>query len=139
MRKACLIFALFAIFTSSAYEINSYQKFTSSIRAGDHFTILFEHEKCTGYFVPSSMLIIPASDKQQERVVTSHLHFTDHFGFPAYEYIKYTFSADNNVLVHVKVYDPVHFKEIGPPYDVECSLGTNIKILLRDPIPNNCK
>ena len=116
----CFIFLLSVITNAFAISVHSYQELASAMQAGNRFVILANLQECTGkpylpigYFVPSKMMLVPASDLGSERIVTSDLHFTDHTGHPTYEYIKYTFNSDNSVIIHTVIYDPLTFKAIN--------------------------
>jgi hypothetical protein len=135
MVKLGFLGLLLAAVNISAAPIRSYQELTSALRQGDRFVIVLDLEKCsgksgmpTGYFAPSAMMLVPATEKNLERVATSHLHFTDHTGTPAYEYTKYTFNSDNTVQVRTVFYDPATFKPVGTPHTFNCSLGNGVEI-----------
>lgn len=138
MKKICLLSLVLTLTTFLnifAAPIRSYQELTSAMRAGHRLVILLDLQQCTeksgmpmGYFTPSSMMLIPATKVASERVVTSHLHFTDHSGSPTYEYVKYTFNADNSVMVRTVIYDPQSFKPIGASHTINCTFGKGIEI-----------
>ena len=118
-----------------AATIHSYEELTEAMRKGDRFVFLLDLAECTGktgmptgYYTPSAMMLIPATAKAPERVVTSHLQFTDHSGAPAYEYVKYTFHADDTVVVRTAFYDPQSFKPMGEPHMIKCSVGNGLVI-----------
>ncbi len=113
--------------------IHSYQKLRSAICKGKQFVILLDLQQCTGkpgmpmgYFAPTSMMLIPATEGSPERVMTSHLHFSDHTGNPTYEYVKYTFYSDSSAVVQTTFYDPKSFLPLGPPHTFNCSMGKSI-------------
>jgi hypothetical protein len=122
-----------AFLSGCGSSTDSYQKLTSGIRTGKQFVILLDLQQCTGksgmplgYFVPSAMMLIPAKEGNPERVMTSHLHFSDHSGNPTYEYVKYTFYSDNSVVVQTTFYDPKSFLPLGPPHTFTCSIGKGV-------------
>ncbi|MBS0652517.1 MAG: hypothetical protein JSR39_03210 [Verrucomicrobia bacterium] len=126
----------FAAFSKiSAEPIRSYQELTEAVRSGDRFVILLDLPQCTGnanmpmgYFAPNSMMLMPATATAPERVVTSLLHFSDHTGKPAYEYVKFTIHSDGSAIVRTTFYDPQTFTPIGPGHIVQCSIGHGIEI-----------
>jgi hypothetical protein len=89
MKKICLaslVIGLATIANVFANPLHSYQELAAEMRAGNRFVILLDLQQCTGksglptgYFSPSSMMLIPATETTLERVVTSHLQFTDLF------------------------------------------------------------
>lgn len=118
-----------------ASPIPTYQELKSSIYEGKHFVILVDHEQCTGrsgkamgYFIPKAMMLIPATDTQPEYVTTSDLHFTDIFGKPSYEYVKYTFYSDDSATIRSVFYDPQDFKPLGSERKIHCSLDKGVEI-----------
>jgi|SRR5271165_3125043 hypothetical protein len=132
--KKILLFSLIAtaVFGSS---IDSYQALTSAMQEGKQFTILLDLEKCSGkpgmpmgYFTPGAMMLVRATEKAPERIVTSHLHFTNQSGSPAYEYVKYTFNADNTVTIQTTFYEPQSFKAIGAGHTFNCSMGQGVEV-----------
>jgi hypothetical protein len=138
MKKTCLLaLAIMATVFLDAFAapIHSYQELTSAMRSGDRFVILLDLQKCTGksgmptgYFTPAAMMLVPATEKTPERVVTSLLHFTDYSGSPTYEYVKYTLNSDNSVAIRTIFYDPQNFKPIGEAHIINCSLGKGMEI-----------
>jgi hypothetical protein len=138
MKKICLL--SLAILTAAcinacAATIHSYEELTEAMRKGDRFVFLLDLAQCTGkagmptgYYTPSTMMLVPATEKAPERVVTSHLQFTDHSGTPAYEYVKYTFHADNTVMVRTAFYDPQSFKPMGEPHMIKCTVDNGLVI-----------
>ncbi len=137
MKKIFLLsLAMVAAFLNVfAGPIQTYQDLTSAIRAGNRFVILLDLQECTGkcgmpvgYWTPTVMMLIPASDATSERVATSFLHFSDHLGYPIYEYVKYTFHSDNAVTIRTTYYDPQNFKPIGATHTINCLMGKGIEI-----------
>jgi hypothetical protein len=138
MKKICLLgLTIMAAMCSNAFAapIHSYQELTSAMREGNRFVILLDLQQCTGkpgmptgYFTPTAMMLVPATEKTPERVVTSLLHFTDHSGSPVYEYVKYTLNSDNTVAVRTTFYDPQNFKPIGEARTLQCSLGKGVEV-----------
>jgi hypothetical protein len=129
---AIMATAFLNVFGSS---INSYQKLRSEICKGKQFVILLDLQQCTGkpgmpmgYFIPSAMMLIPPTETTLERVTTSHLHFSDHTGNPAYEYVKYTFYSDSSVVVQTTFYDPNSFLPLAPPHTFTASIGKGVYI-----------
>lgn len=138
MKRICLlslVIMLTPCLNVFAAQIGSYQELMTAMDAGNHFVIILDLKQCTGkpnmptgYFTPNSMMLIPATEATAERVVTSHLHFTDRSGNPAYEYIKYTFNSDNSVVIRTTTYDPQSFTPIGISHTFNCSVGNGIEI-----------
>lgn len=138
MNKRISLLCLFMLTTFSgifAAPINNYQELTYAMLAGNHFVIVLDLKQCTdnsempiGYFIPSTMLLMPASEKNAESLVTSHLQFTDHMGAPIYEYLKFRFYTDNRVEIRVARYDPQNFTLLSTPKTFYCSFGNGIKI-----------
>ncbi|MCE5293006.1 MAG: VirK family protein [Chlamydiales bacterium] len=131
----CMCLLLFAASNVDAAAIESYQKLVSTLEAGSQFVIELDLSVCTGqpgmptgYFAPSSLMHMPASDTAKDRIVTSDLHFTDQSGAPAYEYIKYTIRDDDSVTVSITTYNPQTFKTIGQTHNINCTLGGGIHI-----------
>jgi hypothetical protein len=118
-----------------ASTLTSYQQLTEAMKEVKNLVILLDLQQCTGkpgmstgYFTPTSMMIIPEKESAQERVVTSHLHFTNQSGSPTYEYVKYTFNADNTVLVETTFYDPETFKLRGTTHIFNCLIRKGITV-----------
>jgi len=118
-----------------ASSIDSYQNLTSAMREGKQFTILLDLEKCSGkpgmpmgYFTPSAMMLVRTTETAPERVVTSHLHFSNNSGKPRYEYVKCTFNTDNTVTIQTTFYEPQSFNTIGTGHTFNCSMGQGIEV-----------
>lgn len=127
MKKLVALFLVLTAFLEGA-QVCSYQELVSAMRAGKRFTILVDHNKGMGYFAPSNMVLVPASETVLERVATSHLHFSDYPGFPLYEYVKYTFYSDNSATLQMSTYNAQNFNPIGDPRTLNFSIGTGIQI-----------
>lgn len=119
-----------------AGSVQSYQELSDAMRAGDKFTIVLNlHEvtcnfsMSTGYFTPSKMMLVGAIDAQDEKIITSDMHFTDRAGFPAYEYVKYTFKPDNTLTVRAAIYNPQTFEQIGSEHVINSTIGNGVKIV----------
>lgn len=137
MRKIWLLsLVIMAAFLDvSAAPIRSFPELKSAIRAGNRFVMLLDLQQCTGktgmpmgYLTPNAMMLIPATESTPERVVTSHLHFTDHSGNPTYEYVKFTLNSDGTVMIRTTFYDPQNFKPIGTPHTINCLMGKGLEI-----------
>lgn len=138
MKRLCLLSLMMMLAAFSnifAAEIGSYQELTSAMQAGNHFVIILDLKQCTGksnmptgYFMPDSMLLMPATEATPESLTTSHLQFTDHLGTPTYEYLKFRFNSDNSVVIRIAIYDPQNFKLISTPKIFNCSFGNGIEI-----------
>lgn len=131
----CTCLLLLAVSNVEAAAIGSYQKLVSALESGGQFVVELDLSVCTGqpgmptgYFTPSSLMHMPASETAKDRIVTSDLHFTDQSGAPAYEYIKYTFRDDDSVTVTITTYNPQTFKAIGQTHTINCTLGGGIQI-----------
>lgn len=131
---ASLIFVLALCSKCKGAPVESYEELTSAMRSGNQVMIEVDLAACmqnkampVGYFTPNALMIVPGA---KEKVVASDLHFTDHSGRPAYEYVKYTFNADESVLIEVSVYDPVTFKQLSKPYTISSSLGQGVNVHL---------
>ncbi len=118
-----------------AAPIHSYQELTSAMREGNRFVFLLDLQECTGnpsmpigYLIPTTMMLLPATQTASERVATSFLQFTDHSGNPTYEYVKFTLNSDDSVVVRTTFYDPKSFQPIGPVHTVNCSMGKGLEI-----------
>jgi len=129
------IFHLSTVVSAYAVPLQSYQELASAVRSGERFAIVLNLQECTGdpsmpigYFIPSKMMLIPASALSSERIVTSDLHFTDYTGNAIYEYTKYTFNPDNSVVIRTSIYDPVTFMSIGTAHVIDCTLGKGVSI-----------
>lgn len=124
------LFSLFMMLTAvlSAAPIQSYQDLVSAMRAGKRFTIIVDHKQGLGYFTPTGMVLIPASENSLERVATSNMHFSDYPGIPIYEYVKYTFYSDNSAVIQISAYNAPNFTLISEPHVLNCTLGEGIKI-----------
>ncbi|HEY5236620.1 MAG TPA: VirK family protein [Rhabdochlamydiaceae bacterium] len=130
---AIMATAFLNVFGSS---INSYQKLRSGICKGKQFVILLDLQQCTtgkpgmpmGYFAPSAMMLIPPKEGSPERVMTSHLHFSEYGGNPTYEYVRYTFYSDDSVVVQSTFYDPKSFLQLVPPHTFTTSIGKGVFI-----------
>lgn len=136
MKKICLsglTVVATAFFNLFASPIPTYQELKSALLEGKHFVILVDHQQCIGqsgmgYFIPKAMMLIPASETHLEYVTTSDLHFTDSFGKPSYEYVKYTFNCDDTVTIRTIFYDPQDFKPMGSERKITCSLDKGVEI-----------
>jgi hypothetical protein len=124
---------------AAAAPIHSYKELVSAMCAGNQFVVVADFQRCTekkempiGYFIPSSMMLVPANDTTPERVLTSDLHFSKHSSGPIYEYVKYTFNSDDSVLIQTTFYDPKNFNPIGTMHTIKCTLGEGIEIFSRD-------
>lgn len=133
MKKLCLL-SLFMMLTAflGAAPIQSYQELVSAMRAGKRFTILVDHKQGLGYYTPSGMVLVPASENSLERIATSHLHFSDYPGFPIYEYVKYTFYSDNSAVLQMSTYNAQNFNPTAEPRVLNFTLGEGIKILTEE-------
>ncbi len=116
-----------------AGEVGSYEELADAMRTGERFTFVVNLQEMTcnfsmpiGYFVPSKMMLIGAVDHQDEKIVTSDLHFTDCSGIPTYEYVKYTFAPDNTLHIRLVVYSTT-FVPLAE-HDINCSIGNGVKI-----------
>jgi hypothetical protein len=142
MKRICLLSLVImatAFLDVFAAPIQSYEGLTSAMRAGNRFVILLDLQQCSGnsdmpmgYLTPTMMLLMPASDTNLERVMTSFLHFTDHLGYPIYEYVTCTFNSDDTVVVRMTFYDPQNFKPMGAIQPIDCSIGKGIEIYSGD-------
>lgn len=126
-----LIVALIPIRAVFGEPIHSFEELKSALCAGKQFVFIGDFKECTGdagmpvgYFTPASMMLVG------ERIITSHLHFTDYLGYPAYEYVKYTFTSDNSVCVQTTIYDARNFIVQGIPHTVSCTIGSGFTINL---------
>lgn len=138
MRKSFFVIGMFLIlpFASLIAEtIESYEELVSAMKAGRHFVIILDLVQATGkpsmptgYFQPKSMMLMPATETTEERLMTSYLHFSDLQGKPRYEYIKFTFAPDQNVVVHYTIYNAQDFSQIGTTQHFDCSLGNGIEV-----------
>ncbi len=135
--KKIFLFGLVAMATTFlevyAAPIQSYRELTSAIQEGKRFVFLLDLQECTGnprmpigYFTPTEMMLMPASETLPERVVTSFMHFTEQAGNPIYEYVKFTLSSDGSVAIRTTFYDPQNFKSIGTPHTLNCMMGEGI-------------
>ena len=130
---AIMIAAFLNVF---GYSINSYNGLKHAIWDGQQIVILLDIQKITktsgshlGYFIPSSMMIVPGTGSIPRHVVTSQLHFTDRSGVPTYEYVKYTFYENNSVKVEITFYDAKTFTPLESPHTLHCSFGQGIKVM----------
>lgn len=137
MKKICMLSFIFLLSSVNLFagSIQSYQELADAMRAGDRFTIVLNLHEATcnfsmpiGYFAPSKMMLVGAVDHNDEKIITSDMHFTDRAGFPAYEYIKYTFKPDNTLTVHAAIYNPVTFESIGSDHVINSTIGNGVKI-----------
>lgn len=145
MKKICLLsFVVMATAFSDVFAaaLHSYQELTSAMCAGSRFVLLLDLQQCTerpdmptGYLTPTAMMLMPETETNSRRVVTSFLHFTDRLGYPAYEYIKFTFHSDNTVTVGTRFYDPQNFKSVGIAHTINCLMGKGIEIFSSDDAP----
>ncbi len=125
---------LLTVVRAFASPLNSYQELAAALSVGERLVILVNFEECIGksgpigYFIPSKMMLVPASATSPERIVTSDLHFTDYAGNPIYEYTKYTFCPDESVVLRTVNYDPITFKPVGNAHVIHCTLGKGISI-----------
>lgn len=121
---------LFLLFSAvlSAAPVQSYQELVAGMRLGKRFTILVDHNQGLGYFVPTGMILIPASENSLERVAASNLHFSDYPGFPIYEYVKYTFYSDNSAVIQIIGYDAQDFTPIAAPHILNVSIGKGVQV-----------
>jgi|GEM_PF-5900066 len=129
----CLI--VFFAFDLSAASLHSYQDLAASILAGERLTIVLNLQECSkspalpiGNFSPNATLLVPATEKCKEHISTSHLHFTDYPGHPAYEYTKYTFWPDGAVEIRTTLYDPVDFHEVKR-HSITCEIGRGVALI----------
>lgn len=116
-----------------AGEVGSYEELADAMRAGERFTFVVNLQEMTcnfsmpiGYFVPSKMMLIGAVDHQDEKIVTSDLHFTDCLGIPTYEYVKYTFAPNNILHIRLVVYSTT-FEPLAE-HVINCTIGNGVKI-----------
>lgn len=127
MKKLLALFLIMTAFVEGA-QICTYQELVSAMRTGKRFVILVDHNKGIGYFTPTGMVLIPASENGSERVATSNLHFSDYPGFPIYEYVKYTFYADNSVTLQMSAYNAQNYNPISEPRNLTFTIGNGIQI-----------
>lgn len=118
-----------------ASALETYEAFAAALRARSRFVVVLDLQQCAGdtrlpvgYFIPNALLLIPKTETVPERIATSHLQFTDHLGTPAYEYVKYTFYADNRVTIQVVLYDPQTFKPASAGHTLQCTLGQGVVV-----------
>ena len=137
MKKMCMLSFIFLVSSVNVFagSIQSYQELADAMRAGDRFTIVLNLHEVTcnfsmplGYFAPNKMMLVGAVDAQDEKIITSDMHFTDKAGFPAYEYVKYTFKPDNSLAVRAALYNPVTFEPIGESHIINSTIGQGVKI-----------
>lgn len=137
MKKLCLLIAIAtaSFLDLSAAPVQSYQELATAMHAGERFVFVLDLARCTGnanmavgYVVPTIMMLIPATKTMPERVVTSIMHFSDHSGHPAYEFVKFAFNADGSVMLRTVYYNPQSFEPLGPEHIINCVLGEGVEI-----------
>ncbi|MBS0637500.1 MAG: hypothetical protein JSS12_08305 [Verrucomicrobia bacterium] len=123
--------------TLSAAAVGSFDELTDAIQSGKQITIALDLERCMdkpgmpkGYFMPTALMHLPASETVQEHISTSHLQFTDQAGAATYEYVKYTIFKDGSVEVKVNFLDPKTFKSQAATHTVHCELGKGINVIV---------
>lgn len=139
----CFIFLSTAV-NAFALSLQSYQELSSAMRSGKRFVIIANLQECTGksnmpigYFIPSKMMLVPASEVGPERILTSDLHFTNYIGKPVYEYVKYTFHVDDSVELRTVSYDPLDFKPINTAHVIHGTIGKAILVHASDESKEN--
>ena len=138
MKKICMInqVAMAAAFLEvHAAPIQSYQELTAAIQDGKRLVFLLNLQECTGkpgmpigYFTPTEIMLMPASETLPERVVTSFLHFTEQSGKPVYEFVKFILNSDGTIAIRTAFYNPQNFEAIGLPHTLNCRMGEGIEI-----------
>lgn len=136
------LFSLITVLSVFADPIRSFEEFKNAMQEGKRFVILLDISQCSnnsighkGYFAPTSIMYVPETERLPERILTSHLHFSDHTGAPSYEYVKYTFFADNSATIRTAFYEPGTFLQKNAAYTVQCAIGKGIEIHASSPVP----
>jgi len=128
VKKLQFAIVLLLAIKSFATPIHLFQELKVAMEEGRRFTIVSHLGTMVGYFAPTSMLYMPKKGDVLEHIVTSHLHFSSHTGTPQYEYVKYTFHADNSATVYTAAYNPSSFSVLPGGHSIQLVIGKEIEI-----------
>ena len=68
----------------------------------------------------------------QDKIATSTNHFTlndpSFSGKPVYEFVRYTFTSDNNLEIWMQVLDAKSFSKLSDKYTYQCKNGQGVKV-----------
>lgn len=120
----------------NATELTSYNDFTQALAQGDRFVIYTNFGLCAGSptgptnaaqtsFVPNAVAYIPGASGN---IQLSDLHFTDYPAGPNDEYIKFTFTPDQTVVISTTIYNPQTFAPMSSPIQFSCQLGQGVQV-----------
>lgn len=140
MKKLVLLTSL-VLATNSFASIKTYKELAHSVVIGDHIRIGLMMKNCTindspvqnpmfkfGYFSPNEIIMTNG-----DTLVASLNHFTKNdlraAGRPAYQYVTYTFTPDNNVRVTMDLLDAVSYASLVPKEVYDCKLGKGVYVI----------
>lgn len=128
---------LLLMVTTSSYaaQVKDYSELLQTVKQGYPITIVTHFEKCQdeaskipnktlSYFRPHAIWVV--ADGQE--ITTSDLHFTDYMGKPVYQYLQYTFTPNNRVIIVAKSLKPGSFLAKAKAITMSCPLGSAIAV-----------
>ena len=140
-RLLCLTTLLFA---SHCYadQLHNYEQIKSAIAEGKNIRIFVDYSKCTssskqkgmpnysGAYTPNEITI----NNDAGYIAASILHFTmNHPQFPSksvYEFLRYTISSDNSILLTETVVNPVDYSPLSAKFSLNCKIDDGTKIFV---------
>ena len=140
MKKLLCLTTLLFVSHCYAEQLHSYDQIKSAIAEGKNIRIYVDYSKCTtsskqksmpsysGVYTPNSITI----NNDAGYIATSMLHFTlNHPQFlskPVYEFLRYTITSDNSVVLTETVLNPVDYSPLSNKFVLNCKIDEGTKI-----------
>jgi hypothetical protein len=131
LKTLTLLALLFNTGNSLAQELQSFDAIKTAAITGKPIHIVIDFSKCAsprrpeltsiGVFTPNALHVT------QEAIMTSLKHFTlNHPRFPdkpVYEFIRYTLTHNNQVVVTTQVLEAIHYVPVSDQLSFQCEIG----------------
>ncbi len=139
MKKIIFLALCFIATAANAFEIKEYNFLRLFAARGVVLHIAVDFSQCTvtsatsptatssvAMFTPSSLQIA------DDNIATSFKHFTlDDPAYPGkavYEFVRYTFTADNSLALTSQTLDATNYALLGDPVKLTCKLGSGVRV-----------
>jgi hypothetical protein len=140
MKKALCLITLLLSANSYAEQLHNYEQIKSATAEGKNIRIFVDYSKCTtssgqkvmpsysGAYTPNEVTI----NNDAGYIAASLLHFTmNNPQFPSkpvYEFIRYSISNDNSVVLTETVLNPVDYSPLTNKFTLNCKIDESTRI-----------
>jgi hypothetical protein len=140
MKKLILLTLLSVATQANALELKNYNQIEAVLKYGKVIHIAVDFTQCTPVnarqLVSSALAIYTPSAVQvaNDNIAASLKHFTlDNPAYPnkpVYEFVRYTFTADNVLTLTNQTLDATNFAPLGDPMTLTCKLTAGVKVFI---------